>query len=180
MRARATARIAAALLAVLLAAGQSSTAAAWLRYVHPKLGFSFSYPSGWVIAPRISGIEAMVVGPEPSGVSGLRLNVNVTTEPLPPGVSVEEFEEASDSQLRLLFQGYRRLRVDRTKLGSDEALLRYFTWKRNDGVELYQMQLVTVASTQGYVVTGTTATSSSRLQDEAQLLVSILASFRPR
>lgn len=181
MRGRMAARsVAVLLLAVLLAAGPSSAAAAWLKFVHPKLGFSFSYPSGWVIAPPIHGIEVMVIGPEPAGVSGVRLNVNVTSEALPPGVSVDAYETANESQLQLLFHGYKRLRTDRTKAGGHAALLRYFTWKRNDGVELYQMQLVTVSDAQGYVVTGTTATSSAKLADDAQLLASILASFRPR
>lgn len=172
--------IAMLLLAVLLAAGQSSAAPAWQKFVHPKLGFSFTYPFGWVIAPPMSGIDVMVIGPEPAGVSSVRVNVNVTSEGLPTGVSVEQFEDANEAQLRLLFQGYRRLRTDRTHVGEHAALLRYFTWRRNDGVELYQLQLVTVAGTQGYVVTGTTATSSMKLQDEAHLLSIILASFRPR
>lgn len=56
----------------------------------------------------------------------------------------------------------------------------YYTWKRNDGVELYQIQLMVVAGGRGYVVTGTTGAASRRLQDEAQLLVGILVTFRPR
>jgi len=60
------------------------------------------------------------------------------------------------------------------------ARLCYFTWTRNDGVELYQLQLVTIAGTNGYVVTGTTAASSPNLQSEVQLLATILAGFRPK
>src|SRR2546428_6851070 len=65
-------------------------------------------------------------------------------------------------------------------ISSYAAVVRYYTWKRNDGVELYQMQLVTVAGRRGYVVTGTTTTASTRLADEANLLVSILLTFRPK
>jgi len=65
-------------------------------------------------------------------------------------------------------------------ISSYAAVVRYYTWKRNDGVELYQMQLVTVAGSRGYVVTGTTTTASTRLADEAKLLVSILLTFRPK
>jgi len=172
--------IVAALITALLAVGSVSTASAWLRYVHPRLGFSLTYPAGWVIGPKVSGIEVMVLGPGPVIAGGVRVNANVTSESLPPGVSVAEYEEANESQLRLLFQDYRRLRTDRTKVGEYVATLRYFTWRRNDGVELYQIQLVTVAGTQGYVVTGTTAASSSNLQAEVQLLTSILVGFRPK
>ncbi|MDR7509441.1 MAG: hypothetical protein QN207_06490, partial [Armatimonadota bacterium] len=57
--------------------------------------------------------------------------------------------------------------------------VRYYTWIRGDGVELYQMQLAAIAGTRGYVVTGTTAAASRRLAEEARLLVSILLTFRP-
>lgn len=179
MKRRTSAWIVAALMSVLVAASVHA-ASAWLRYVHPRLGFSLTYPAGWVIGPKVSEIEVMVLGPGPVIAGGVRLNANVTSESLPPGVSVAEYEEANESQLRLLFQDYRRLRTDRTKVGGYVATLRYFTWRRNDGVELYQIQLVTVAGTQGYVVTGTTAASSPNLQAELQLLTSILVGFRPR
>lgn len=109
--------IVAALMTALLAVGPVSAASAWLRYVHPRLGFSLTYPAGWVIGPKVSGIEVMVLGPGPVIAGGVRLNANVTSESLPPGVSVAEYEEANESQLRLLFQDYRRLRTDRTKVG---------------------------------------------------------------
>lgn len=168
-------------MAVVVAGADFATAApAWQRFIHPTLGFSLSYPKGWDLVPPSESIAAMVVGQPPAGVSGLRLNVNVTTDKLPARVNVEEYEEANEAQIRLLFQGYRRLRTDRLQVGGTPAILRYYTWKRNDGVELYQIQLMVVAGGRGYVVTGTTGAASRRLQDEAQLLVGILVTFRPR
>jgi hypothetical protein len=165
---------------LLLQGGQISNAGAWSRFVHPTLGFSLTYPADWVIGPKASGIEVIVLSSSQASPGGVRLNVNVTSESLPPGVSVAEYEEASESQLKLLFQGYRRLRTDNTKVGKYPARLRYYTWRRNDGVDLYQIQLVTIARTQGYVVTGTTAASSATLETDVQLLASILVSFRPK
>jgi hypothetical protein len=167
-------------LLLLLNSGQSSATAEWSRYVHPRLGFSLTYPAGWIVGPRTSGIEVMVLSPSPVSPGGVRLNVNVTSESLPPGVSLAQYEDANESQLKLLFHEYRRLRTDSTKVGEYGARLRYFTWRRNDGLELYQIQLVTIAGTHGYVVTGTTAASSANLQGEVQLLASILVGFRPR
>ena len=152
----------------------------WVQYTHPQLGFSLSYPKNWAPTQGVTGIAFMTVGPNPAGVADLRLSVNVTMEQLPPNTTVEEYDAQNESGMGLLFQGYRRLRVDRTKIGSVPALLRYYTWKRNDGIELYQMQLVAVVGNRGYVVTGTTASTSKRLMDEAKLLVSILLTFRPR
>jgi hypothetical protein len=171
--------IVAALMTALLA-GSVHAASAWVQYVHPRLGFLLTYPADWVIGPKLSGLEVMVLGPSPVSNGGVRLNVNVVSETLPPGVTIKQYEEANESQLHLLFHGYKRLRTDRTKVGGYVAWLRYFTWTRNDGVELYQMQLVTIAGTNGYVVTGTTAASSPNLQSEVQLLATILAGFRPR
>jgi hypothetical protein len=165
---------------LLLQSGQSSATAAWSKYVHPALGFSLTYPASWILGPKASGVEVVVLGPSQASPSGVRLNVNVTSESLPPGVSVAQYEDASESQLKLLFQGYRRLRTDSTKVGKYPARLRYYTWRRNDGLDLYQIQLVTIAGTQGYVVTGTTAASSANLETEVQLLASILVSFRPK
>ncbi len=169
-----------AALVSLLVLVPAASAQAWQTYRHPKLGFSLNYPDSWSVTNGPTGVVFMALGPTPSGVQGLRLNVNVTYEEVPTGVSVEEYEAQNETGLGLLFNGYRRLRTDRTMIGAFPAVVRYYTWKRNDGVELYQMQLVTIASTRGYVVTGTTATSSSNLSDDAKLLVSILLTFRPQ
>lgn len=122
----------------------------------------------------------MAVGPNPAGVQSLRLNVNVTTEQVPAGITVDQYDAQNESGQGMLFHEYRRLRTDRTQVGGFPATLRYYTWKRNDGVEIYQMQLVTVASARGYVITGTTVSTSARLAEEAKLLVTILLTFRPR
>jgi len=64
-------------------------------------------------------------------------------------------------------------------IGGRPAIFRYYTWKRNDGLELYQMQLYLVASARAYVITGTTATRSGQLQREVGLLQQIIQTFRP-
>lgn len=168
--------------AVVLAALGSAALAApgWQTFTHPKLGFSLSYPDSWSVTRGPTGVVFMALGPNPAGVQNLRINVNVGYEEIPAGMTLEEYEAQNESGLGLLFSGYQRLRTDKTVAGDSPAVLRYYTWKRNDGVELYQMQLVTVAGTRGYVVTGTTSTASTRLADEAKLLASIVSTFRPR
>lgn len=75
---------------------------------------------------------------------------------------------------------YQRLRSDRTTVGGRPAILRYFTWKRNDGLLIYQMQLFTYAGRRAYVVTATTRATSPTIAQEAGILQRIVASSRVR
>ena len=170
----------AAAVALVLAVGTAAGAQnAWRTFTHPNYGFSITYPQGWNLTSDEGTLALMVMGPEPAGVASLRLNVNVTTDRVPAGMSVDRFEAMSESRMGLLFNAYQRLRTDRTTIAGRPAILRYYTWKRNDGLELYQMQLYVVAGERGYVVTGTTSTQSSALQREASLLLRIVQTFRP-
>jgi len=169
----------AALVAALLVAPAAATQTTWRAFRHPAFGFSLSYPEGWEAASEDGPIAFMVVGPAPAGVDGLRLSVNVTTERVAPDLTVDRFEALSESRMGQLFQSYTRLRTDRLTLAGHRAILRYYTWKRNDGLEVYQMQLHLVASGRAYVVTGTTAARSAQLRSEADLLLRIVSSFRP-
>lgn len=176
-------RVRQALLAavlVLAVAGSSAAQTTWDQFTHPRYGFSIKYPSDWEIDGGRDPLVFVAVGPMAAGLDSFRINVNVVTETVPGDISLERYEAINESQLGLLFQNYRRLRTDRTTIGSVPALLRYFTWNRNDGVEIYQMQLNVVSRGRAYVVTGTTTTRSSQLQQEADLLVRILHTFRVR
>jgi hypothetical protein len=173
-------RIIVAALLVALGGSPASAEAGWQTFTHPKLGFSLSYPDGWDVTNGPTGVVFMAIGPAPTAGPRLRMNVNVTYEELPTRMTLEEYEAQNESGLGFLFNGYERLRVDRTTIGTYQAVLRYYTWKRDDGVKLYQIQLVTVTASHGYVVTGTTNAASAHLIDEAKLLTSILVTFRPQ
>jgi len=165
----------------LLATAAAGTvgAEAWPRFVHPSLGFSLSYPAGWKVLPVREGtIAVAILGPEFPGTSGLRLNVNVATEVLPQEGNIEVIEALAERQVSLILSNYQRLRSDRTTVGNRPAILRYFTWKRNDGLLIYQMQLFTYAGRRAYVVTGTTLATSPTVAQEAGALQRIVASFR--
>src|SRR5438132_1395933 len=121
-------------LSVLLLAlpGTAQATAGWQTYTHPQLGFSLSYPDGWAETNGPSGVAFMALGPAAAGGQSFRLNVNVTSEELPSGMNVEDYEAQNESGLGLLFTGYRRLRTDRLLIGSYPAVVRYYTWKRGD------------------------------------------------
>jgi hypothetical protein len=161
-----------------LAAGDAPGAEAWKRFVHPSLGFSLSYPPDWAARSEQGIVGVALVGPEIPGAHGLRINVNVVSEMLPREGNLELIESIAERQVSLILSGYRRLRSDRTTLGGRPAILRYFTWRRNDGVEIYQMQLFTYAGRRAYVVTGTTLATSPTIEQDAGLLQRVVTTFR--
>lgn len=163
---------------VALATCSVRGAESWQRFVHPTLGFSLSYPAGWEAVSREGVVGVALLGPEIPGSGGLRINVNVVSEVLPREGNIDAIEAIAERQVALILSGYRRLRSDRTTLGGRPAILRYFTWKRNDGVELYQMQLFTYAGRRAYVITGTTLATAPTLERDALLLQQIVTTFR--
>ena len=170
-----------AVLGVLLciSAGGAFAAAPWQTFTHPDLGFTLSYPDGWSVSKNPTGIVFMAIGPSSAGVPARKMNVNVTYEEVRANTPVDQYDAQNESSLGMLFHGYQRLRTDKTMVDVYPALIRYYLWTAGDGSELYQMQLVTIAGTHAYVVTGTTAKTSTKLADELKLLVSILLTFRP-
>lgn len=170
----------AAAIVVMALAGAAAAQTTWEKFTHPQHGFSLRYPSDWETDSGKDPLVFLAVGPFVAGMNSFRINVNVVTETVPADLTVERYEALNESQMGLLFQGYRRLRTDRTTAGNVPALLRYFTWRRNDGLELYQMQLNVVSKGRAYVVTGTTSAQSAQLEQEADLLVRILQTFRTR
>ncbi len=166
--------------AVTIAATTGLAAPAWVTYRHPQLGFSLNYPGSWAPAGEVSGVDFMALGPNAAGLPGVRLNVNVTHDTIPSGTSVDVYHDKTQDVLKSIFNAYRLLQVDRVKTGSFPAMLRQYTWKANNGVEIYQLQLVTVDGTRGFIATGTTGAASGQLEGEAKLLANILMTFRPR
>lgn len=162
-----------------IAAAGARGAEAWKRFVHPTQGFALSYPAGWELMSRQGTLGVVVVGPEIAGTDGMRVSVSVASENLPREISLDQYESITESKIALIFNGYQRLRTDRTQVAGRAAVLRYFTWKRNDGLGIYQMQLYTLVGRRAYVVTATTTTTSPTLAQDAALLRRIMLTFAP-
>ena len=162
-----------------IAAVGAPGAEAWKRFVHPSQGFALSYPADWELVSRQGVLGVAVVGPEIAGADGMHLSVSVASETLPREISLDQYESVTESKIALIFNGYQRLRTDRTQVGGSAAILRYYTWKRNDGLGIYQMQLYTLVGRRAYVVTATTTTTSPRIEQDAALLRRIMLTFTP-
>lgn len=173
-----------AVVAILTITLASATALAevpaWLKFTHPELGFSVRYPGDWTLASGVSGVDFVALGPTVAGVQGMRLNVNITHDAVPAGTSVDVYHTKSEEVLKSTFSAYRLVQTRRITIGDFPAVFRQYTWKRNDGIELYQLQLLTIDRVRGYVVTGTTLAVSSHLKGEAKALANIMLTFRPR
>ena len=173
-----------AILAIAITCGTAlaapAPAPAWLKFTHPELGFSVSYPEDWILAGGVAGVDFVALGPQVAGVQAMRLNVNITHDAVPAGTSVDVYHTKSEEVLKSTFTAYRLVRSARITIGTFPAVLRQYTWKRTDGIELFQLQLLTIDTTRGYVVTGTTLAGSSHLKGETKALATIMLTFRPR
>ena len=170
-----------AILTIMVASATPLAAApAWLKFTHPELGFSVRYPGDWMLAGGVVGVDFVALGPEVAGVQGMRLNVNITHDGVPAGTSVDAYHTKSEEVLKSTFSAYRLVQTARINIGTFPAVFRQYTWTRNDGIALYQLQLLTIDRARGYVVTGTTLAVSSHLKGEAQALANIMLTFRPR
>lgn len=171
-----------AILAIAIACGTAlaAPAPAWLKFTHPELGFSVSYPEDWILAGGVAGVDFVALGPQVAGVQGMRLNINITHDAVPAGTSVDVYHVKSEEVLKSTFSAYHLVQAARLTIGTFPAVLRQYTWKRGDGVELYQLQLLTIETARGYVITGTTLAGSSHLKGETKALSTIMLTFRPR
>lgn len=156
----------------------------WERYTHPTMGFSVSYPPGWVAHtnpyhdPALAPLHVVIVGPLAAGVPNFQMGVVVISVPVPPNTTAEHVFDGADQPLREQVGDARVLRVDHTKLNGIPASVLYATsYARR--TPIYVMTLLVAANSRGYVVAGVTALDSTELAAETRQLQTILASFRP-
>src|SRR5436309_15120002 len=81
-----------AILAIVITSGTALAASpAWLKFTHPELGFSVSYPEDCMLAGGVAGVDFVALGPQVAGVQGMRFNVNITHDPVPAGTRVHRY-----------------------------------------------------------------------------------------
>src|SRR2546427_10122386 len=85
-----------AIFAVVIASSTVLAASpAWLKFTHPELGFSVSYPEDWMLAGGVAGVDFVALGPQVAGVQGMRVNVNITHDAVPAGGSLARLQTKS-------------------------------------------------------------------------------------
>jgi hypothetical protein len=151
----------------------------WKVFTHPTMGFSVSYPPGWV--PRIATdarLHLVMIGPSAARVPAFEMAAFVISIPARPNATIEEMYDGTNSPLEEQVGKSRIMRVDRTKLNGIPAAVFYET-SFTRGTDIYVMVLLTIAKSRAYAVAGITALDSTQLAAETRQLQAILASFRP-
>jgi len=165
----------------LLVAMPIFAASEWQEFTHPQIGFKLRYPQGWtaLASDPFAATAVTVTGPAVAGVPDYVLTVTVSTVQVPARTTVDEYDRETDLTHQRLLDGYRRRLDYPTELDGLPAIVRMSTWRWNQ-LEVFQVELLAVLGSRGFVVTGTTFSSSAHLHDETQLLLSIIRTFRPR
>lgn len=171
---RTRAGLAIACVAALATVTAAAAAPGWTTYAHAR--FALQFPVDWSATAGSGSTLVIVLGPQ-SADPNVRMNVNVTAERVPAGVTVAEYSAAAETHLRRTLPQYRPLRTDTVQHRGHPAIIRYHTWVAGTGATLYQVQLLVVAGADAFVVTGTTSAASPRLREEAELLLAVLRTF---
>ncbi len=168
-------------LAALLSATPSIIAAAQPVGTHTILDpggrFSISFPTEWQVETSASGKPA-VIGAGPNQPGEFRINVNVVVEALPAAMSAQDFAVASEPALRTIFHEFTVAQEGPAQIGGRAAYYRYYTWRTNTGVSVYQIQVYLTTEQTGFVMTGSTINDPARLRTDLPVLARIIESFR--
>ena len=146
------------LISVLFAASLVSPAAA--AYVNTQYKFSASAPSGW---KQINYPGVLVAFAAPVAKAGFANNINVIAQAVPAGMSLQQFQEASQTGLKQLITDYRALGSRATSLGGNPARELAFSGRQGK-YPLYFIQTFSVTQGRAYIVT-----STSLLSEQASL-----------
>jgi hypothetical protein len=122
---------------------------------HPRSGVTMTrfkpsltaeLPTGWVAKESITLLA-------PTGTA----NVIASSEPLAPGIDLEEYAGIQGRLLREEFPGFEEHAFRREEfLGRQGVYLREFSWKPSDGQPVTQVQLYYAEPGRGYTATATT------------------------
>ncbi len=167
----------AGLLWVALPAATGAQPAAMRPVLDPGGRFVISFPEDWHVETSESGKPA-VIGAAPEQASGFRVNVNVVVETLAAPASPQALAEAAGSGLRTIFQEYTVVQKGPALIGGRAAYYRYYTWRANTGVSIYQVQVYFTAGQTGFIVTGSTLNDPARVRADLPVIARIVESFR--
>ncbi len=101
-------------------------------------------PAGWFVKESITLLA-------PSG----QANVIVSSEPLDPTLTSEQYATAQGELLRREFPGYVEHRFDRTQVFGMDGYLRQFEWSPPSGMRVAQVQAYATRAGRGFTATGT-------------------------
>jgi hypothetical protein len=140
--------------------------------------FSISFPADWEIRTSPSGRPA-VVGTAPAQDDGVRTSVNVVVDTLSAPSLPEDLAQAAEPMQRTIFREYTIVQEGPATIGGRPAYYRYYTWRTNTGVSLYQVQVYFAVGRNAFVVTGSTLNDAERIQTDLPVIARIIETFKP-
>ncbi len=170
------------LAGVILATGLAAPVGAQslpMRSVSDPGGlFTIDIPVEWQVKAMEGGKPALIaVAPGETGE--IRPNVNVVVDTLTSPISSEEFARLSERVLSTIFHEFTVIQQGPTRIGDRPAYYRYYTWRTNTDVVLYQVQVYLAVGTRGFVITGTIQNDPERIRTDMPVIVEIIGTFRP-
>ncbi len=139
--------------------------------------FSITVPAGWEVETNASGSPSMIAA-APSAPGEFRININVVVQALKAPLSPEALAQAAEAGLRVLFHEFTVVQQGPAQIGGRPAFYRYYTWRTNTGVSVYQVQVYFTAARTGFAITGSTLNDPARLRTDLPLIAQIIDSFR--
>jgi len=141
--------------------------------------FTISVPSAWRVQKDVQGLVAVLAAAPAQSGDRVPANVNVVLEALSAPLTAADYAAKEEAVPKTAFHNYAVVQQGDTVVGGRRGYYRYYTWDRNDGVGLYQVQMYLTVSRTGFVVTGTTVNTPARIRRDVPLLVQIINTFRP-
>ena len=149
-----------------------------LVYDNPRLGYTFKYPSDWTKEESRSGLTLIAPPPLPNETS---INQNpesiaVTTETLFSDNSLEAYTESALGLLESEFLDFTLLNSSEATLSGYPAQQIEYTYTHEEGLELKNTQIWTIADNIVYAVTygGTT----EEFDSSVSVMEDVIDSFR--
>ena len=140
--------------------------------------FTISFPAEWEVQTR-EGDKPAIIGVAPANGAPVRPNINVVIDALQSPASSEELAQAAEPTMRAIFHEFTVVQEGRMQIGGLPAYYRYYTWRANNGIALYQIQVYMTVGSRAFVITGTTENDPQRIRESMPLLVRIIDTFRP-
>jgi hypothetical protein len=127
------------------------------RFVSPEHRFSIEFPSEWERIDTQLGVVVTGISPPTPETARFRPNCNVVVEPLPAGVTLDQYTEAALTTLGQATVDFRPEERGAGQLGGTPAtvLTSSFTLPQLEGTRVRVLQYAALPSDRAYVVTCT-------------------------
>lgn len=114
--------------------------------------FSIQYPKDWEVREGLFGTIVSFVSPLTSKKDQFSENINIVSEPVAPGTTLEQYYDGSEENLKKYFTQFKVIKVASATLGGSPA--RVVTYSANQGnVKLRTTQIFSLRGTKAYIVT---------------------------